>query len=121
MNKSFKYKFHYRPGYGSDELLIEFFKGVEKENFGIDFFDAIKEINPILLGKEDLWMNDEIIYTINTDHGKFTLSKNVWDIAFIISENNQACLLQINNMLLKDERFEKIEVDFNDYKINKDV
>jgi hypothetical protein len=121
MNKPIKYKYHYRPGHGFENLLIEFISGVENETFGTDFFDAIKEINPQLVGKEYLWMNDEILYTVNSDLGQFTLSKDIWDLAFLMSDDNQSCIYQINNLLLNDNRFEKIEVDFNDFKLNKNA
>ncbi len=121
MDKPIKYKFHYRPGYGSDSLLIEFINGVENESFGTDLFDAIQEIKPKLEGREDLWINDEILYTINSDLGQFTLSKDIWDLAFLMADDNQSCVLQIHNLLLNDNRFEKIEVDFNDFILNENA
>ncbi|MFZ4475390.1 MAG: hypothetical protein ACOYPR_09380 [Saprospiraceae bacterium] len=121
MDKPIKYKYRHRPGYGSDRLLIEFVSGVENEAFGADLFDAIKEINPKLAGREDLWMNDEILYTINSDLGQFTLSKDIWDFVFLMADDNQTCILQINNLLLHDNRFEKMEVDFNDFKLNENA
>jgi len=121
MDKTIKYKYRYRPGYGSDCLLIEFLSGVENEAFWADLFDAIKEINPKLAESEDLWMNDEILYTINSDLGQFTLSKDIWDLAFLMADDNQFCILQIDNLLLNDHRFEKIEVDFNDFKLNENA
>lgn len=107
MDKTIKYKYRHRPGYGSEYLLIEFVNGVENEVFVADLFDAIKEINPKLAGCKDLWMNDEILYNINSDLGQFTFSKDVWDFAFLIADDNQTCILQINNLLLNDNRFEK--------------
>jgi hypothetical protein len=121
MDMPLKYKYHYRPGYGSESLLIEFISGVDNETFEADFFDAIKEINPQLTGREDLWMNDEILYTVNSGLGQFTLSKDIWCLAFLMSDDNQSCIFQINNLLLNDNRFEKIEVDFNDFKLNKNA
>lgn len=112
MDKPIKYKYRYRLGYSSDSLLIEFVTGVENEAFRTDLFDAIKEINPKLAGREDFWMNDEILYTIDSDLGQFTLSKDIWDLAFLMADDNQSCIIQINNLLLHDIRFEKIEVDF---------
>lgn len=66
-------------------------------------------------------MNDEIIYTINSDLGLFTLSKDIWDLAFLMADENQSCILKINDLLGNDNRFEKIEVDFNDYKLNENA
>jgi hypothetical protein len=111
-----KYKYYYRPGYGSENLLIEFISGCDTETFDSDLFDAIKKTNPHIAGHEDLWMNNEMLYTINSDLGQFTLSKDVWGFVFLMSDGNQSCVFQINNLLLNDNRFEKIEVDFNDFK-----
>lgn len=121
MNKPIKYKYHYRPGNGSDSLLLEFINGVENEAFATDLFDVFKKINPKLAGSEDLWMNDGICYTINSDLGQFTLSKDIWDLAFLMADDNQSCILQINNLLINDDRFEKIELDFNDFKLNQNA
>ncbi len=110
MEKLEKYKYHYRLGHDSDKMLIEFISKVESENFGTDLFDALREIDPILIGHEDLFMNDETLYYVKTNLGQFMLSKDIWNFAFIMSEDNQACVNQINNLLFKDHRFEKIEV-----------
>jgi hypothetical protein len=116
-----KYTYHYRPAYGSANLLIEFVNGVEDEAFAADFLEAIKKINPQIVGHQDLWMNDEIEIAIRTDFGRFMLSKDVWGFAFIMSDENQSCLAKINNLLVKDDRFEKIEVDFDKYKLAEKV
>ncbi len=107
------YNYRCRPGYGSEELLIEFTSEVENPNFLTDLFDAIKEINPVLSDKERI--NEEINYTINTDSGQFSLAIDIWSLAFLMSDN-QECIFKINRLLIEDERFEKIEVNFDDYK-----
>jgi len=113
---AYKYKYRFRPGYGSDKLLIEFTSGVENKSFVHDLFDTIKELNPKIHDLQDLWMNDEVLYSVNSDLGQFILSKDIWNLAFIMSDDNQVCVTQINNLLIKDNRFEKVEVDFSDYK-----
>lgn len=110
-----KYKYHLRPEYKSQKLLIEIFSGVENEDFFSEFFDSIVEINPKVDRINDLWMNDEYILDVNSDIGSFSISKDIWDLAFIMTEN-QDCLNQINLLLLKDQNFQKIEVNFDDYK-----
>ncbi|MFH7003308.1 hypothetical protein [Flavobacterium bizetiae] len=110
-----KYKYHLRPEYKSQKLLIEIFSGVENEDFFSEFFDSIVEINPKVDRINDLWMNDEYILDIKSDIGSFSISKDIWDLAFIMTEN-QECLNQINLLLLKDQNFQKIEVNFDDYK-----
>lgn len=110
-----KYNYHLRPEYKSQKLLIEIFNGVENEDFFSEFFDSIVEINPKVDRINDLWMNDEYILDIKSDIGSFSISKDIWDLAFIMTEN-QECLNQINLLLLKDQNFQKIEVNFDDYK-----
>ncbi|WP_286415443.1 hypothetical protein [Myroides odoratimimus] len=71
------YKYHFRPEFGSEKLLIEIFNGVEKEEFLSDFFNAIKILKPKVVDLEDLWMNDEILIHINSEMGEFILSLQI--------------------------------------------
>ncbi len=115
MTTGLKYEYHYRPGYGSKKLLIEFISGVERKTFGDDLLDALKAINAKITGKTNLWMNDEFVYGFASDKGAFSLSKDIWDYAFIMADTNQDCISAINKILAQDERFEKVEVDFEKY------
>ena len=72
-----------------------------------------------MAGLEDLWMNDEIVYSINSAAGSFILSKDIWDFAFIMADNNQISIIRIDELLAADKRFEKIDVDFSAYKLQK--
>ncbi|MEO8535767.1 MAG: hypothetical protein ABI441_18570 [Flavobacterium sp.] len=110
------YQYHFRPGYKSEELLIDIFGGAEDEAFFPDFVKAINEINPIMIDILDLWMNDEVLMTIDSDVGKFTVSKDIWGFAFIMADNNQEGLHRINSILEQAELFEKIYVNFENYK-----
>jgi hypothetical protein len=116
MNIKDKYKYRFRPEYNSENLLIEIFSGVENQSFFSDLVNSIMEINPKIGEISDLWMNDEYILEVQSDIGNFLLSKDIWDLVFIMSENNQECVNRINSILLKDNRFEKVEVNFDDYK-----
>jgi len=111
-----KYKYHLRPGYKSQDLLIEIFSGVEDEYFLTDLLDSIAAINPIVEKINDLWMNDEILMEVRSDLGSFSISKDIWDLAFIMSDDNQECINSINLLLSGNENFQKIEVNFEDYK-----
>ncbi|MCP2026658.1 hypothetical protein L1276_001802 [Flavobacterium sp. HSC-32F16] len=111
-----QYKYYFRPGYQSEELLLDFFDGAENESFVSDFLHAISELNPKMIDILDLWMNDEVLMTYESLAGKFTLSKDIWGFAFIMAENNQDGVVQINSILEKAALFEKIEVDFEKYK-----
>lgn len=110
------YRYYFRPGYKSENLLIEVFDGAENETFVSDFIHVISEIKPEMKDVLDLWMNDEVLLTYDSEIGQFTLSKDIWGFAFIMAENNQKGLSKINFILEKSERFEKVEVDFENYK-----
>ncbi|HEY6144074.1 MAG TPA: hypothetical protein VIV55_11735 [Flavobacterium sp.] len=110
------YKYRFRPEYNSENLIIEIFSGVENKSFFSDLLNSIIEINPKIEEISELWMNDEFIFNVQSDIGNFLLSKDIWDLAFIMSENNQECVNRINSILSNDKRFEKVEVNFDDYK-----
>lgn len=109
------YKYKLRPGYKSKEVLIEIFGGIEHEDFVNDFKLSIIEIEPELLKKEDDWVNDEILYHFNSKIGKYTMSSSITDVLFIMAEDNQNCIIAIEQLLMKSQKFEKIEVDFDEY------
>jgi len=104
-----RYKFSFRPAYGSDKMLIEFITGAEREEFLSDFLDAIKNFHPKLESTVDLWMNDEIQFVVNSDLGNFVFSKDSWGFAFVWSDENQPCVKGISDQLGLDNRFEKVE------------
>lgn len=110
------YNYYYRPEYHSTRMLIEFISGVENAGFGRDLFDALSPIHPRISGATDLWMNDEFFLTVVSDCGTFTLSKDIWDLAFIMSKESQDCLAIIDRLLANDSRFEKLEVDVEKYR-----
>jgi hypothetical protein len=111
-----KYKYHFRPAYKSQNLLIEIFNGTENEDFFSDFFDSIIEINPKVDKINDLWMNDEYVLDITSNIGSFSISKDICDLVFITSDNNQEGLKTINSILINHKNFQKVEVNFEDYK-----
>ncbi len=109
------YKYYCRPGYGTKDLLLEIFNEVENKSFLDDLFLALKSIKPQINDIEDLWMNDEILINVNSDLGKFTISIDNYDMAFIIAENNQKCILEIDKLLINNNLFKKIQTDFKKY------
>lgn len=115
MIKTELYKYKLRPAYKSKELLIEIFSGVENDAFEMDVNLALTDIEPELIEEEDLWMNDEVLYVYNSKIGTYTLSKDIWNNAFIISEENQNGIIVIEKLLMKNPKFEKIEADFDKY------
>lgn len=110
------YQYHLRPGYKSEELLIDIFGGAESETFNFDLLNVIAVLNPKMIDILDLWMNDEVLMTFDSDVGQFTISKDIWGFAFIMADGNQEGIIQISLILEKAEMFEKVEVDFDNYK-----
>ena len=108
------YNFNYRKGYGSQEYLIEIFNFETLPGFRTrqitDFLDyllnALKEISPKTIGVNNVWMNDEIWIEINTNYGKITVSVDIWDMIFIMPEENR-CIEKIYELL-------KLDANFND-------
>jgi hypothetical protein len=111
------YKYHFRPGYNSDEYLIEFRSGAEDTLFIPNFLKAIAAINPVLIDAADLWMNDEVILKFRSDIGAFTLSKDIWDLIFIMTgEDDNIIIEKINELLLVDKKFINVWIDPEIYK-----
>ena len=111
-----KYKYHFRLEHKSENLLIEFISNVESDSFLTDLLNSINEINPKINGITDIWMNDEVLFEVSSDLGVFLLSKDIWNFAFIISEENPECLNRINSILSRNKKYEKVEINSNDYK-----
>jgi hypothetical protein len=111
------YKYHFRPGYGSHKLLIEIYHGAERDEFITDLMTAILGIHPVLAGQMDLWMNDEILLEMDSEYGSFVISKDIWGLGFILADDNQVVMHEIDALLTQDARFEKVEVDFERYRL----
>jgi hypothetical protein len=111
-----QYKYRLRAGYGSNKLLLEFPLVGTNTEFGKDLFTAIKDICPNVDTVENLWMNDEVLLHVSSDKGPFTLSKDIWNFAFIMADNNQPCIKLIDEILNNCNLFEKEEVNFEDYR-----
>ena len=109
------YTYLFRPGYGSDKLLLEFILDSTDTEFNQDLLTTLKDISPVIESIQDLWMNDEVLLVMSSTQGGFVLSKDIWGFAFITAEENQACLKLIDHILNNSSLFEKEEVDFKDY------
>ncbi|GAB3867471.1 hypothetical protein GCM10028824_09930 [Hymenobacter segetis] len=95
---------------------MEFLLDSSDADFNSDLLATIQDINPKIDGVIDLWMNDEVIFQISSSKGWFSLSKDIWDFAFIMADNNQPIIKLIAEFLGRSNLFEKEEVDFDDYK-----
>ena len=113
---SVKYTYKLRPGYSSKDLLIDL-------NVTSDAADQLQEDLFALLERAgfkfeatgDLWMNDELFYFFRSERGRVILSRDIWDLFFIMGENNQEDILLIDKYMLESPLFESLPVDFADY------
>lgn len=108
------YIYKLRPAYQTNQLLIEFSEGVDNSGFVNDLRFALREIELELIQVEDVWMNDELLYSFNSNHGKFTLSIDRWDYAVILADENPQVVLKIDSILVQNSKFKKIKVIFGE-------
>lgn len=64
----------------------------------------------------DVWVNDEVWIHLKSSNGKTTITKDIWDMIFILGDKNQTDIKKINQILIDSGEFEKIEVNSDDYK-----
>lgn len=115
MNSTFKYAFKLRPGYGSEELLIELDAKESPDQLLPDLFGIVELAGFKLEETGDLWMNDEFLFIFSSDNGTISISRDSWDLFFILGENNQADILKLDQLLSVNPLFEKIIADYSDY------
>jgi len=72
------YFYRSSPEFESNELLIEFSKGIDDTSFFPHLLAALSEIQPIIESTDNIWMNDEVSINVNSEIGQCTISKDVW-------------------------------------------
>ena len=112
-----KYKYKFRPGYGSANFLIEFFIYLPDSSFLNSFLDSLKPIEPTPIDTIDLFLNNGVGHNFNSTVGAFEVFMDIWGFVFVTSKLDQACIFKINELLKQDNRFELLDSDPNDYKL----
>lgn len=102
-----KFSFSVRKGYGCEELFIEFKKGSGTNEMVESLKKALSSLDPFLIKKEDIWMNDEMFYHFDSIAGPYSISYDIWDSIFILANNNQEAIPKIETALLDSGLFEK--------------
>ena len=110
------FKYRCRPGYGSKQLLIEIEAFNHQEDIFRSIINSLENIEPKNMKLEDVWQNDEFIYTIDSAIGTFTIHIDNYGIAFITADNNNELILKMDLILNQNLQFTKEEVDFSKYK-----
>ncbi|MBL0911818.1 MAG: hypothetical protein IBJ09_05545 [Bacteroidia bacterium] len=110
------YTYLFRPVYGGDTLLLEFYAEGGFEDFINTLFEVLGPLEPVIV-KSELILQDEMLFTVHSTMGEFTLSKDPWDLVFILSDEHQDCLHEADRLLQLDGRFVKEEADFEAYRL----
>ncbi|TSJ46375.1 hypothetical protein [Fluviicola chungangensis] len=116
MENPIKYSYKLRPGYGSDELLIELDGKDQPDELQTDLILILEQNGFKLTELKDIWQNDEWSFIFRSQQGVVLLSRDtVWDFFFLMGENNQADILKLDEILSKNPLFEKLNVNNSDY------
>lgn len=101
------YKYYYRKAYMSGTSLIEFFKGTGRDGFFTSVFAALSSIHPTVRGIKELWLNDEVVFNVNSDLGSFMLAKDINELSFIMADGDSVCIEKIEQLLAQHPQFER--------------
>lgn len=116
MKNAPNYSYKLRPGYGSIELLIELDANGEADELQLDLILLLEQHGFKLTEMKDPWQNQELHFIFHSDRGTIALSRDSWDLFFILGEENQAGILKIDQLLAENPLFQKINANFSDYK-----
>ncbi|MCP4137341.1 MAG: hypothetical protein GY754_40615 [bacterium] len=105
MEEEFAYEL--RQGYGSSELLIEFDAINDPDTLLTELIQLLKKNKFIFDDIDDVWMNDEIWIHFSSKNGNITITKDIWDLIFIMGNKNQKDILRIDEILINSGRFKK--------------
>lgn len=109
------YRYLLRPGYGSDELLIELLPETADQAFFEALFSVLRQMHTKVDDIFDLWVNNEVMLRCESDHGPFVISKDVWGFVFIMALENQEAIVEIEKALGQSGRFRREMVNDDDY------
>ena len=109
-----KHTYKVRPGYGSDKLLIEFGADSSDERFVSDLRSVLAEHDLIPKSKEDLVFKYR--FTYDSPSGPFELDDDEWGSLWVHADDNQDAIHYVDRILGESGRFQKEEVNYEDYK-----
>lgn len=109
------FTFAVRPSYKSKDLLIDFREGSGSDEMISAMKAVLAEADIKVIGKLDLWQNDEMLYKIDSKFGKFEISSDNWGCVFILAPDNQPAINSLASLFSESSQFQKEEVDFEQY------
>lgn len=111
-----KFSYKLRPGYGSKDLLLDFNAKQSADQLQAELISILENNGFKFESAEDLWMNDELLFNFSSQNGAIVLSRDIWDFIFVHGDKNQADIFKIDALLSANSLFEKLPVDFSEYK-----
>lgn len=107
------YKYKIRPGYQSEELLIEFAADAHDEQFIADLLSGLKSGGVGFDSFRDLVFMH--LVDMNSPAGPFQLEVDEWHFVWISAAKNQDAIHGVDRILQDSGHFEKEEVNYEDY------
>jgi len=71
----------------------------------------LEKCGATVLEKEDLWMNDEMIYHMDCPQGRFEVSTNNCGSVFIMPESGETIIAYLRDALLQSGCFQQMSTD----------
>ena len=106
-------KFTVRPGYGSQDLLIEFNTSKSVEDFRADFLKILSHLKYTQTGVKDVIFYDLVEF--KSTWGKFYFELDQWGFFWITAENNHV-IENLAEQLEAQPELERYEVNWKKYK-----
>ena len=101
--------FQVRLGFESADWLIDMVIDADHDCFISQLISTLAPLQPKILRTTDLWMNDETQILFNSNEGKFLLSIDIWNIAFLMADKNQPIIHTIAELLKQSGDFREVE------------
>ena len=108
------HRYTVRPGYGSEELLIEFGSKASVEDLRNDIFAVLRSFGADFSRVMNMVNVD--YFEFKSAHGSFVFEEDDWGLLWIFAARNQKVIPLLDAAFKLDRRFTRYEVDFADYK-----
>ncbi len=108
-----KHSYMVRPGYRSKEFLIEFGPYSFEEPFASDLRAVFAENDLVPSSKRDLIFSFDV--TFDSPSGPFELVNDEWSFVFIFATESQDAIHYVDRILEQSGRFQKQDVNYEDY------
>lgn len=104
----FKYK--YRKGSDKSNIwLIEFCKIQNSDRLIGEILKILEQANFKSGEVEEIWMNDELLINANSEEGGIIISRDVYDLVYILPKNeNNYTIKEVEKELKRSDKFKRV-------------